>query len=37
MELEVGNLESAEVSMDRALALTNEKSYPPLEVYALKA
>ena len=37
MELEVGNIDSAEVSLDRALVLTEQNGYPPLEVYALKA
>jgi tetratricopeptide (TPR) repeat protein len=37
MELEVGDLEAAEVSLDQALELIEEKGYPPLEVYALRA
>ena len=37
MELEVGNLESAEVSLDRALELIESRGLPPVEVYALRA
>lgn len=37
MELEVGNLESADVSLDRALELAEKNGHPPLEVFALKA
>ena len=37
MELEVGNLESADVSLDRALELIEAGNYPPVEVYSLKA
>ena len=37
MELEVGNLDSAEVSLDRALELIEARTLPPVEIYALKA
>jgi len=37
MELEVGNLDSAEVSIDRALELIEARNLPPVEAYALKA
>jgi tetratricopeptide (TPR) repeat protein len=37
MELEVGNLEAADTSLDRALDLIEAKDYPPVEAYALKA
>jgi tetratricopeptide (TPR) repeat protein len=37
MELEVGNLEQAETSLDRAFELIEDRGYPPLEVYALRA
>ncbi|HUF73604.1 MAG TPA: tetratricopeptide repeat protein [Gammaproteobacteria bacterium] len=37
MELEVGNLELAEESLDRAFELVESSDYPPLEVYALRA
>jgi len=37
MELEVGNLESAEESLDRALELVEARDLPPVEIYALKA
>ena len=37
MELEVGNLDSAEVSIDRALELIEARNLPPIEGYALKA
>jgi tetratricopeptide (TPR) repeat protein len=37
MELEVGNIDAAEVSLDRALSLTEQRGGPPVEVYALKA
>jgi tetratricopeptide (TPR) repeat protein len=37
LELEVGNLDSAEVSLDRALELVERNGHPPVEVYALKA
>jgi tetratricopeptide (TPR) repeat protein len=37
MELEVGNIDLAEASLDRALELTESKGYAPVEVYALKA
>ena len=37
MELEVGNLESADSSLDRALELVEARGLPPVEVYALKA
>jgi tetratricopeptide (TPR) repeat protein len=37
MELEVGNIDAAEASLDRALELTEQHGDPPVEVYALKA
>jgi tetratricopeptide (TPR) repeat protein len=37
MELEVGNIDLAETSLDRALQLIEAKDYPPIEAYALKA
>ena len=37
MELEVGNIDSAEASLDRALELIEQRGDPPVEVYALKA
>lgn len=37
LELEVGNLELAEDSLDRAESLIEQRSLPPLEVYALRA
>ena len=37
MELEVGNLEAADESLDRALELIESRNLPPLEVYALRA
>jgi tetratricopeptide (TPR) repeat protein len=37
MELEVGNIELAETSLDRAFELTEATAHPPLEVYALRA
>ena len=37
MELEVGNLELAEQSLDRAFELVESGDYPPLEVHALRA
>jgi tetratricopeptide (TPR) repeat protein len=37
MELEVGNLDSADVSIDRALELIEARNLPPVEAYALKA
>jgi len=37
MELEVGDLEAAAESLDRAYQLTESGGHPPLEVYALRA
>ena len=37
MELEVGNLEAAEASLDRAFAQIESRDLPPVEVYALRA
>jgi tetratricopeptide (TPR) repeat protein len=37
MELEVGNLEAAEATLDRALELIESRDLPPVEVYALRA
>jgi tetratricopeptide (TPR) repeat protein len=37
MELEVGNLDAAEASLDRAFELIESRELPPLEVFALRA
>ena len=37
MDLEVSKLDSAEVSLDRALELIEARNLPPVEAYALKA